>query len=44
MVKVQDIKAIAQYGVMMTPAMVVDGVVKVAGKLPSKEAIKKMIQ
>ena len=44
MVKVQDIKAIAQYGVMMTPAMVVDGVVKVVGKVPSVEEIKKWIQ
>jgi len=43
-VKVQDIKAIAQYGVMMTPAMVVDGVVKVVGKVPSVEEIKKWIQ
>ena len=27
-VKVEDMKAIASYGVMMTPAVVVDGVVK----------------
>jgi len=43
-VKVQDIKKISGYGVMMTPALVVDGTVKVAGKLPSVEEIKKMIQ
>jgi len=42
--KVQDIKQISSYGVMMTPALVVDGTVKVAGKLPSVEEIKKMIQ
>ncbi|MEI7449626.1 MAG: thioredoxin family protein [Desulfomonile sp.] len=35
--KVEDIKVIARYGVFMTPALVVDGEVKVAGKLP-KEA------
>ena len=29
---------------MMTPALVVDGTVKAAGKLPSVEEIKKMIQ
>jgi protein-disulfide isomerase len=43
-VKVKDIKAISSYGVMMMPALVVDGTVKVAGKLPSVEEIKKMIQ
>ena len=42
-VKVQDIKAIMAYGVMTTPALVVDGVVKVAGKVPSSDEIKKMI-
>ena len=43
-IKVKDIKAISSYGVMITPALVVDGTVKVAGKLPSVEEIKKMIQ
>jgi small redox-active disulfide protein 2 len=42
-VKVQDIKAIMSYGVMMTPALVVDGEVKVAGKIPSLNEIKKWI-
>ena len=32
--KVEDIKEIMKYGVMTTPALVVDGVVKVAGKVP----------
>ena len=41
--KVQDIKAIMAHGVMITPALVVDGVVKVAGKVPSKDDIKKLI-
>jgi len=36
-VKVEDIKTFSQYGVFMTPALVIDGEVKVAGKLP-KEA------
>lgn len=43
-VKVEDIKAIMSYGVMTTPALVVDGVVKVAGKVPSKEDIKAMLK
>jgi small redox-active disulfide protein 2 len=43
-IKVKDIKTISSYGVMFTPALVVDGVVKVSGKLPSVEEIKKMIQ
>ncbi len=43
-IKVQDINAITNYGVLVTPALVVDGVVKVAGKLPKIEEIKKLIQ
>ena len=37
--KVTDIKDIANYGVMVTPALVLDGQVKVAGKIPAPEAI-----
>ena len=40
----QDIKAITNYGVLMTPALVVDGVVKVAGKVPKIEEIKGWIK
>jgi small redox-active disulfide protein 2 len=43
-VKVKDIRTITNYGVLITPALVVDGTVKVAGKVPSTEEIKKMIQ
>jgi small redox-active disulfide protein 2 len=42
--KVTDIQQIMAYGVMMTPALVVDGVVKITGKVPSSDEIKKMIQ
>ena len=42
-VKVTDINKIIDYGVMVTPALVIDGDVKIAGKLPSKEEIKNMI-
>jgi hypothetical protein len=41
---VQNIKAITNYGVLMTPALVVDGVVKVAGKVPKLEEIKGWIK
>jgi len=37
--KVTDINQITDYGVMITPALVIDGQVKVAGKIPSPEAI-----
>lgn len=41
--KVTDIQKITSYGVMMTPALVVDGQVKVTGKVPSLEDIKNML-
>lgn len=41
--KVADINAIMNFGVMMTPALVVDGVVKVVGKVPSVEEIKRLL-
>ena len=43
MEKVTDINEIMKFGVMMTPALAVDGEVKVAGKVPSPEEIKKML-
>ncbi|MBI5572545.1 MAG: TM0996/MTH895 family glutaredoxin-like protein [Desulfomonile tiedjei] len=42
-VKVEDIKIFAQYGVFMTPALVVDGQVKVAGKVPKEAEILKWL-
>lgn len=41
--KVTDIIQIVSYGVMTTPALVVDGVVKVSGKIPSEEEIKELL-
>jgi small redox-active disulfide protein 2 len=41
--KVTDIREITTYGVMMTPALVVDGEIKVSGKVPSLEDLKKML-
>jgi len=43
-IKVQDIRTITNYGVLITPALVVDGVVKVAGKVPKLEQIKEWIK
>lgn len=41
--KVTDIGKIAEYGVMMTPALAIDGKVVSMGKLLSKDEIKKVI-
>jgi hypothetical protein len=38
--KVTDINAILGFGVMLTPALVVDGAVKYSGKVPSVEELK----
>jgi len=40
---VKDIKQIMAYGVMTTPALVIDGKVVAAGKLPNLAELKKMI-
>ena len=41
--KIADIDKITEYGVMMTPALAVDGTVVSAGKVLSKDEIKKII-
>jgi len=41
--KVTDINEIMKFGVMMTPALAVDGKVKIVGKVPSADEIKKML-
>ncbi len=41
--KVTDIDKITEYGVMMTPALAVDGAVVSAGKVLSKDEIKKIL-
>ena len=42
--KVTDVMEIAKYGVLGTPAVVVDGEVKGVGKIPNKEKIKAWIE
>jgi small redox-active disulfide protein 2 len=41
--KVTEINEIMKFGVMMTPALVIDGQVKVVGKVLSPEQIKAML-
>ena len=43
-IKVEDINKITEYGIMMTPGFVLDGVVKSVGKVLSAGEIKKIIQ
>jgi small redox-active disulfide protein 2 len=42
-VKVEDIKVFSDYGVFMTPALVIDGQVKVAGKVPKEKEVLKWL-
>ena len=41
--KVTDLKQIMAFGVMTTPALVLDGKVKVSGKVPSVDELKKLL-
>ncbi len=41
--KVTDINEIMKFGVMITPALVVDGEVKVVGKVPSPDQIRQIL-
>lgn len=41
--KVEDIMDIMKYGVMSTPALVVDGKVALKGYVPSKDEVKKIL-
>ena len=42
--KITDINQIIDYGVMVTPALVIDGDVRVAGKIPSKQEIAEWVK
>ena len=41
--KIENMDKITEYGVMMTPALVIDGEVKSSGKVLSAEEIKKWL-
>ncbi|KGK97657.1 glutaredoxin [Methanococcoides methylutens] len=42
-IKVEDINKILDYGVMVTPGLVVDGDVKFAGKIPSEDKVREWL-
>jgi len=42
--KVEDINEIMKFGVMMTPALVIDSEVKVVGRVPRVDEVKTMLQ
>ena len=41
--KITDLNKIMEFGVMLTPALAIAGEVKVVGKVPSVEALKKLL-
>ena len=42
--KVEDLQEILNRGVMMTPAIIIDGEVKVAGRVPSMDELKELLR
>ena len=44
LVKVTDIDEILQYEVLMTPALAVDGEVKIVGRVPTVEEIEQLLR
>ena len=42
--KITDFKQMMSFGVMLTPALAVDGTVKVAGKVPTVAELKRILQ
>lgn len=43
LVKVRDLSKIAQFGVLVTPALAIDGEVKFAGKVPSEAELTSLL-
>jgi len=41
--KVEDILKIMEYGIMKTPALVINGEVKISGRLPSEKELKEFL-
>ena len=41
--KISDINVITSFGVMMTPALAIDGEVKIVGRVPTAEEIKALL-
>jgi small redox-active disulfide protein 2 len=42
--KVTDLRQIMSFGIMSTPALVVDGIVKVSGRVPSLNEVKTLLR
>ena len=42
--KITDVDKITDFGVMVTPALAIDGDIKVSGKIPSVEEIEKLLK
>ena len=42
--KVEDIMKIMEYNVMSTPAVIIDGQIKIKGRVPSVNELKEMLQ
>jgi small redox-active disulfide protein 2 len=43
LVKVTEMQEIAAFGVLMTPALAIDGQVKLSGKAPSDKELKRLL-
>jgi small redox-active disulfide protein 2 len=43
-VKVEDLQEIVNRGIMMTPAVFIDGEAKIVGRVPTVDELKKLIQ
>jgi small redox-active disulfide protein 2 len=41
--RVRDIESLIEIGILMTPALIVDGEVQVVGKVPSVEQLKRLL-
>ncbi len=44
LIKVEDINDIAEFGVMKTPALAIDGEIVLVGKVPSAEEVVELIE
>jgi small redox-active disulfide protein 2 len=43
-VKVEDLQEIINRGIMMTPAVFIDGEAKIVGRVPTADELKKLLQ
>ncbi len=42
-IKITDIMEIAKSGILITPGLIIDGKIKLSGKLPEKSEVEKII-